>query len=334
MTADALTTALARVPAGRWAVAVSGGADSVALLRLAAARSELQLHVVHVDHQTRNGASTADAAFVADLAAKLGLPCFTTTREALEPSLRDPPNNLSARFRALRLAHFRHVVSEHRLRGVLLAHHADDQAETIFHRLLRGSSPFGLAGMHARTTIGGLTLVRPLLAVRRTELRAFLASIEQDWREDESNRSPKYLRNRIRAMLNDHAALVEPLLSLGKACAALRRQVKRSLPPLEAELSVSRLRGLPTLTGREAARRWLVARGAPPGDLPTAALDRLLTMATDAASPPRCDFPGGLRVRRRGGMLFVEPALESPNDAHASRDPKGADEDHAQSDQC
>lgn len=315
MTADALTTAVARVPAGAWAAAVSGGADSVALLLLVARRPDLRLHVVHIDHQTRNGASTLDAKFVAELAAQLGLPCSAATREELEPLLRDPPTNLSARFRALRLAHFQQVVSEHALQGlqgVLLAHHADDQAETVFHRLLRGSSPLGLAGMSERATVGGLSLFRPLLGVRRDELRRFLQATGQDWREDESNRSPKYLRNRIRVVLRERPALVESLLRLGAACAALRRQVRRSVPPLQADLNVRPLGRMTTLAARETIRRWLVERGAPADEVSTAALDSVLTMATDAASPPRRHVPGGLLLRRRGGVLFVEPTPRTP----------------------
>src|SRR4051812_40231332 len=81
---DDLQTAAQSVPAGRWAVGVSGGADSVALLLLLVARSDLMLHVVHLDHETRAGASTEDARFVAQLAAQLGLPCTLAARSDVE----------------------------------------------------------------------------------------------------------------------------------------------------------------------------------------------------------------------------------------------------------
>ena len=86
------------------------------------------------------------------------------------------PKNLSARYRAIRIELFRRVVAHENLLGVILAHQADDQAETIFLRLLRGSGPAGLAGMSPRRQISGLTMLRPLLNVRRSELREFLAA--------------------------------------------------------------------------------------------------------------------------------------------------------------
>src|SRR5256885_736682 len=159
--------AIATVPPGKWAVGVSGGADSVALLSLLRSRADLSLRVVHLDHQTRDGASEADAIFVATLAGEWNLPCDVEQLDHVMPSLARPPKNRSARFRAARLAMFRQVVLEHQLDGVILAHHADDQAETILLRLLRGSGYSGLAGMSARTSIGGMITLRPLLNVRR-----------------------------------------------------------------------------------------------------------------------------------------------------------------------
>ena len=127
------------VPSGRWAGGVSGGADSVALLLLLDQRREsepgLFLHVVHLDHQTRGAESTADAEFVRRLAAGRGVPCTIARRDQVEREMTDLPPNPSARYRALRHEVFRRVIAQHRLQGVLLAHHADDQAETVLHRL-------------------------------------------------------------------------------------------------------------------------------------------------------------------------------------------------------
>src|SRR5438034_1508222 len=133
------------VPAGAWAVAVSGGGDSVALLELLRHRGDLLLHVVHLDHETRGGESATDALFVGELAARWGLAFTIRRRSEIEPAIAARlPANRSARFRAARLELFRRVIAEHRLAGVILAHHADDQAETVVQRLLRGSGPAGL----------------------------------------------------------------------------------------------------------------------------------------------------------------------------------------------
>jgi tRNA(Ile)-lysidine synthase len=291
------------VPAGRWGVAVSGGADSVALLRLLAARADLALHVVHLDHQTRAGASATDAQFVRELAASLGLPATVALRQTIEDGLGAIAANPSARYRAARLELFRTVTARETLQGVILAHHADDQAETVLQRLIRGSAAAGLAGMSVRTSIGDLTLLRPLLCIRGSELRALLVQIGQVWREDASNESDDYLRNRLRRWLRDEPELHGALLALTDACRGLRGWSSRTAPQLGEVFEVRQLADLPHVLAGESAHQWLVARGASGEDLTEAVLDRLMGMARDAATPPRVHFPGSLLVRRRGGIV-------------------------------
>ena len=309
MGSSGLLDAIAAVPAGAWAVGVSGGADSVALLSLLRARADLSLHVVHLDHETRGRDSTDDAAFVADLARRWSLPCTVARWRDVEPTLALGPdlNNPSARYRAGRLTLFRRVTGEHGLHGVVLAHHADDQAETVLHRLLRGSGPAGLVGMAPRSEVGGLLVLRPLLRVRKEALREYLRATGQPWREDRSNESDVYLRNRLRKLLSGNPELTDGLLELADACRGLRDWVAANAPEVEAMevLPVATLRDLPLPLAREGARRWLAARGAPADELAPAALDRLVEMAIDAASPARQHFPGALLVGRRGGKLFI-----------------------------
>jgi tRNA(Ile)-lysidine synthase len=230
----------------------------------------------------------------------------------------DLPCNLSARYRAARLELFRTVVAREQLTGVILAHHADDQAETVLHRLIRGSGPAGLAGMSTRTCIAGLTVLRPLLPVRRGQLREFLHRIGQPWREDASNASDDYLRNRLRRWLSDKPELHEALIALADACRALRDWTNARAPELPETFAANQLGALPDLLACESARRWLVARGAPPDVLTEDVLDRLIDMARDAGTAPRVDFPGGLHVRRRGGMISVAHSM-------VSRDAKRSD---------
>src|SRR5580658_417142 len=219
-----LLAAVQAISPGKWAVGVSGGADSVALLLLLQRRPDLSLYVVHLDHQTRNGQSADDAKFVAQLADRLALPCTIAVRSEITLP---PIANLSARFRSARLALFKRVVDSYQLAGVILAHHADDQAETVLQRLLRGAGPTALAGMSCRTMIGGLCVRRPLLQVSSADLRRFLQEQGQPWRQDVSNTSPKYLRNRLRPILAADASLRETLLDLAAASRRLRSWIKR-----------------------------------------------------------------------------------------------------------
>ena len=295
------------MPPGRWAVGVSGGADSVALLLLLCERPGLALHVVHLDHETRGGASEDDARFVERLGARLGIPCTVARRRDVEPTLPQLPPNRSARFRATRLALFRRVVREHDLDGVILAHHADDQAETILHRLLRGSGATGLAGMSLRAIVGGLVILRPLVGVRRESLRAELAARGQDWREDASNVSDEYARNRLRRILAIRPGLVDALLTVGAACGNVRDWLKTRTPGVDgAALPTRDVLALPAPVRRQLASCWLVAVGVSADRVERPVVDCLVRMAEDAATAARQDFPCGVTLRRKGGKLFAE----------------------------
>ncbi len=284
------------LPPGRWAVGVSGGADSVALLRLTAAASP---HVVHLDHQARGDDSTADAAFVAHLAARLGL---AATVARLSDVDHDPLPNPSAGYRQARLALFRQVVDRHGLAGVVLAHHADDQAETVMLRLLRGGGPRALGGMAGRSTVGGLTILRPMLHTAAADLRRYLAGLGQPWREDASNASDGYLRNRLRPWLAADPAVAEAARHLAVAARRWRAWMDDHAPTLGEAFAAVDL-AVPAPLARHAAGRWLAARGAAADAVSAAACDRLVAMATDAATPARQSFPGDVSVRRTGGWL-------------------------------
>ena len=307
MTAE-LSRAMSTVPAGRWAVAVSGGADSVALLRLALLQPQLQLHVIHLDHETRNGGSTADAEFVFSLAASFDLPISVARLSELH--LADTGNNPSARFRVARLAWFRTVVRRFDLAGVLLAHHLDDQAETIAQRLLRGRQPLGLAGMSVDAEINQVRLLRPLLGIRRHQLRQFLVELKQPWVEDSSNASAVYQRNRLRAVLGDENDLRDALLDLGSAAQSLARWLQKYSFVLGPTFEAGLLARLPKPLSRFAAGQWLRERGVPAEDLSPKICDRLISLSTDHAGPSRIDFPGPVTVLRRHGKV---EAAQPPN---------------------
>jgi tRNA(Ile)-lysidine synthetase-like protein len=300
---EVLTSAVQSVPAGPWAIGVSGGADSVALLTLLNTRPDLSLHIVHLNHQTRSQQNTQDALFVTELANRLRLPIVIDDRSHLEGGQQGLPRNPSARYRALRLALFRRVVLEQKLNGVLLAHHADDQAETILHRLIRRSHFSGLAGMSARTVIGGLLCVRPLLKVRRQTLRQWLAERNLPWREDPSNQSFDYLRNCLRILLANDPALSEALLELGEACSGLNRWVESARLRPGPLLEVNAIADQPAILSRATARNWLKDTGVWPAKIEPATIDRLLAMCLDASTASRAQFPGGVTLARRRGKI-------------------------------
>jgi len=183
----------------RVGVAVSGGADSVALLRLLL---ELQdelgvvLSVAHLNHKLRGKASDADEKFVAKLAETHGLTLHVECVNVSAKARREKANLEDAARRA-RYDFFARLVAEKKVERVAVAHTADDQAETVLAHILRGTGLAGLGGIHPETG----SVVRPLLHVRRAELRAYLRSKKQKWREDATNQDMSRMRARIRKKL-------------------------------------------------------------------------------------------------------------------------------------
>ncbi len=303
---EPLSRAVATIPPGPWAVGVSGGADSVALLSLLRTRPDLQLHIAHLNHQTRGVESDGDAQFVHQLAIACNLPCTIARLGDFKPDLKTTSNNPSARYRAARMALFQSVVRDEQLQGVILAHHADDQAETILQRLLRGSGPAGLQGIQPRILLGTLCVLHPLLSIPRDSLRQYLTHHCIEWREDASNRSPRYLRNRLRLALISQLYLRNALVDLGRTCADWTRSLDQAAPILTEAFPASDLIHLPDPLAHHSAKRWLKERGADPTGLSPASVEQLIHMACDAASSPRQHFPGGLLVRRRKGLIDVD----------------------------
>jgi len=194
-------------------VGVSGGADSVALLRLLeelCSELGIRLTVLHFNHHLRGAESDADEQFVAALAAERGLPILVG-RENVAAVARARGWNLEDAGRRLRYAYFSSLLRAGGITRVAVAHTADDQAETVMARLVRGTGPAGLAaiypiigpvvgsadGLGKGHTFRG-PLVRPLLDIRRRELCAYLDGWRQTWREDSSNQDTRRLRARLR----------------------------------------------------------------------------------------------------------------------------------------
>jgi tRNA(Ile)-lysidine synthase len=184
-------------------VAVSGGADSVCLCdALAALRDDLALSltVAHLDHGLRGDASRDDAAYVQRLSESLGLPCLAE-RADVAALARERRLSIEAAARQARYAFLARAARAAGAARIALAHHADDQAETVLLRLLRGTGIAGLRGMQARAphpAAPDLTLIRPLLHLTRADTERYCAARGLTWRADATNDETDALRNRIR----------------------------------------------------------------------------------------------------------------------------------------
>jgi tRNA(Ile)-lysidine synthase len=331
----------------RIGVAVSGGADSVALLRLLldfAPQLGIRLSVVHFNHQLRGAHSDADEAFVAALATECRLE-FLSGCDDVAAAARSQRWNLEDAARRLRYAFFSSLVQQGRITRVAVAHTADDQAETVLARLARGAGPAGLAAIYP---VKG-HIIRPLIDVRRAELRLYLTGLGQVWREDSSNQDLTRLRARLRhkvlPMLESEIqpAIVEHLGRLAGMARedeafwsdfvadrvhALAARQGKGLSIRCADL-LAPLGGLTALT--QSAQRSLARRmvrgliSALPGghQLTAIHVDQVLRLAEAGESGSRTDLPGAMVERSFDTLSFLPVSLPANETRLAGCESKG-----------
>jgi tRNA(Ile)-lysidine synthase len=187
-------------PGLRLAVGLSGGADSVALVRALAERSGelgLVLHAAHLHHGLRGEEADADLAFARALAGELGL-AFHEARVDTRGEAGKAGETIEEAARRLRYGWFRELMASGEVDAVATAHTRDDQAETVLAKFLRGAWTEGLSGIHPKLEGPEGRILRPLLSATRAEVEAYLKALGQGWREDSSNRHLTFTRNRLR----------------------------------------------------------------------------------------------------------------------------------------
>jgi tRNA(Ile)-lysidine synthase len=307
-------------PPGAWQdvtvlVAVSGGADSVALLRGMTALKTGgpgSLLAAHLNHQLRED-SAADEAFVVRLCRQLGIVC-EVGRARIDPA--EAGDGLEAAARRARYEFLEEAAGRAGARYVVTAHTADDQAETILHRILRGTGLRGLAGMSRVRPLGPATLIRPLLGFSRAELLAYLDDLGQPYRRDASNDDLRFTRNRLRHDVLPQLArqfnpsVVDALLRLGRLAGEAQEVIDELVEQLLRQCVRRQGAGGASIDAavanepRYVVRELLMAvwrnQGWPMQAMGFEEWDLLAEMigpayGKQAAPPPRI-FPGGVRA--------------------------------------
>lgn len=276
------------------------------------------LVIVHVNHGLRGAEAEADAAFVKEQAEALGTPCeivrvdatahAATRRISIETAARD-----------LRYTAFARIARSRDCPRIFLAHHADDQVETVLMHLFRGSGSRGMAGMEEESVRGidGVTLqlARPLLGVFREEIERHAERFRIPHRHDASNDSDFCLRNRVRRELiptisrafgrdvRQSILRAAELASLDEAWAA-GELGKMTVLTEGKQLRVAELRGIPEASRQRMILAWLRSCGVP--DCGLQEVKRVAAVLLSDARPAKASLPGGHHVRRRAGLLFIE----------------------------
>lgn len=290
---------------------VSGGADSVALLRALHAVPVKSLVVAHVNHRLRGADSDGDENFVRALCATLGVECRVL---AVDVSALAAGDNLEVTARRVRYAFFAAVAHEAGAAWVATAHTADDQAETVLHRIVRGTGLQGLRGIAAERD----GVVRPLLAVTRADVLEHLAAAGQPYREDASNADTRFTRNRIRhellpllrtfnpdvvtalAHLAEHANEAHEVVT-GAATELLAKAERPRAP--NAVILDTEVLGASRVLIRAVLRMVWGREGWPMSEMTFDAWERAVAVARRDSGA--CDFPGGVSMRHAGRVVQI-----------------------------
>jgi len=311
-----LSWADSRPPGEAWAVAFSGGADSLCLLLLLWAHwpgRRRNLRVLHFDHRLRGAAARADALFCGRVCAALGVAFVRGEWTGARASASE------AEARAARFDFFARTMRARRARALWLGHQRDDVAETMLMRLARGSGAAGLAAPRPlQAGPGGRLHVRPLLVLGKEDVASALGGSGIPWREDASNAAGDFFRNRIRGTVLPawkRAARRDAVAGAARSRELLEEDDDAleawvdALKPLTArsELALNRLAGRPRAVVRRSLHRWLRAQpGA--GELSRQGFEALL--AAVLAGRPACQSLGsnGFAVIRGRRLRFLSDA--------------------------
>jgi tRNA(Ile)-lysidine synthase len=300
----------------RLGVAVSGGADSTALLRLLAPfcrERKIELVALHLDHGLRGAASAADARFVKKLAEKRSVRFLTSCAENLEIS----GKSLEMAAREARQQFFQQAAKAHKLDVIATGHTADDVAETLLLRLARGGGATGLAGLRPRHAVEGVTYIRPLLDCSHVELCAWLRKSRQPWREDASNGDEDIPRNFVRHqvlpwMEREWRADIRPRLAQSAAILrdedALLDELARPVAATRTpdELRIKKPERVSVALMRRVIRNWLMDVGhADATGWET--VERLRAMM-EQGTAWRMTLPGDVQASGKGGVVRLARA--------------------------
>jgi len=323
-------------------VGVSGGADSMTLLHLLVGLNRnlgwrLRLHVAHFNHQLRGTEAEKDAAFVEAAANGLDLSCTIETRDIARMAERESLG-VEELGRRERYAFFERVCLRADSRIIAVGHQADDNAETILHRILRGTGLRGLAGIPRSRPLrpeSTVRIIRPLLNYGGRSLRSYLADEGVAYREDRSNAALEPMRNRIRNMIlpkietEVNPQVRDALTRLGEQARWLEEYLQETVHRTFQTLIISRTDQVLTLNADALSRKSRIVQtelirvayrsfGLGEQDLSFSHLVSVLELIADPASGKQTQMPGGMTVEKRYQQLIFSFLSAQPREMIAA----------------
>ena len=314
---DRLRERLYPIKGGRYLIGLSGGADSVALLLMLLPdirEGRITAEAVHVNHGLRGTESDDDELFCRQLCEREGVPMT-----AYRADLRGKTDEASAR--KARYGFFRERYEAFKADGLILAHHADDQAETFLMRLTRGAGPEGLECMREDETVNGIHILRPMLRIRREEIRTALTEDGTGWREDSTNNDTAYLRNRIRqelipALEAISESAVDKLCRTAGMIAADNDVLDAAAEKMLREntrgniLNAAAIAAEPDAMRRRVLRKWWQAEGPVLEEHTLSAAQTEALNALLDVTKGKINLPGGIHAVRTGKHLILQRTEE------------------------
>ena len=324
-------------------LAVSGGADSTALLYLMAALKthrllQPELFCAHINHQLRGADSDADQTFVAEQTCQLHLP-LTITKVNVRACARSQKLSIETAARKLRIEALSQIAAVHNCTHIALGHQKNDNAETLLHRFLRGTGPRGLAGIWpVRSFAGAVNFARPLLCLTRLQILDYLNDRDLQWCTDRTNRNCRYKRNYIRHRLlpalqqRQSGSVIDQLCLLSQSAQRLDKLVSetvRNIWPTVAESDSSEVKlnlnvfaNQHPLVKAELIRRSLAAIGSGEQNLNRLHYQALLKLAQGKTSGKMIELPGRFTAACEYGCLVFSFAYQKQKSLLHSQDIK------------
>ncbi len=321
-------------------IAISGGADSVALLNVLVRLKQdgaigVKLAAGHVNHNLRGGQSDGDSEFVSELCKKLGIEVLTRSVDTTEYA-RVNKLSIETAGRDLRFNALCEMCRQAGGEAIVTAHHKDDNAETMIHRLMRGTGFRGLGGIWPVKEFGeSIEVVRPLLCVGRKDIEKYCNDNDLTWRTDSTNAETVYTRNKIRHLLlpdvqkDCQGDLAEKLFELSlrsqKLYAKIEARAEQSLSEMIVEssegvvLDRNRLTQLDRLTAVEVVRRVLTSIGSGERDLMQEHFNRVLALASANSSGKVIELPNGFIAKAEYDRVRFYKSQKAKKRCHLGR---------------